>query len=98
MPNWVMGTEKRMVEHIRYRNTVITGEVTAVHINGTFDVKLSGEDVAYKNITTIFTKPDFQIGDSVGVQFRYGDKGAPVIIGSDRKKIQTPVNITFNYV
>ena len=91
-------TNKRIVDHIQYRNTVIVGEVTAVHINGTYDVKLSGEDDAYVTIPTIFTNPDFGIDESVAIQFGYGDRGDPVIIGRDRRKIQTPKSITYNYV
>ena len=91
-------TNKRMVDHIQYRNTVIVGEVIAAHINGTYDVKLSGESEAYVTIPTIFTNPDFEIGESVGVQFGYGDRGDPVIIGRDRRKIQVPKSITYNYV
>ena len=91
-------TNKRIVDHVQYRNTVIVGEVTAVHINGTYDVKLSGEADAYVTIPTIFTNPDFEVGESVGVQFGYGNRGSPMIIGRDRRKIQTPVAITYNYV
>ena len=98
MPNLRMGTERRIVDHIKYRNTVIVGEVTAAHINGTYDVKLSGEDEAYVTIPTIFTNPDFEVGKSVGVQFGYGDRGDPIIIGHDSRKIQTPKAITYNYV
>jgi len=99
MPN-IFGkmTSKRIVDHIQYRNTVIVGEVTAAHINGTYDVKLSGEDDAYVTIPTIFTNPDFEVGESVGVQFGYGNRGDPVIIGRDRRKIQTPKSVTYNYV
>ena len=91
-------TNKRIVDHIQYRNTVIVGEVVTVHINGTYDVKLSGEDDAYVTIPTIFTNPDFEVGESVGVQFGYGDRGDPAIIGRDRRKIQTPKSIIYNYV
>ena len=99
MPN-IFGTmtNQRIVDHIKYRNTVITGEVTIAHINNTYDVKLSGEDTAYVNIPTIFTNPDFEVGESVGVQCNYGDRGSLIIIGRDRKKIQAPVAIIYNYV
>ena len=91
-------TNKRIVDHVQYRNTVIVGEVTAAHINGTYDVKLSGEADAYVTIPTIFTNPDFEVGESVGIQFGCGDRGDPMIIGSDRRKIQTPKSIIYNYV
>ena len=91
-------TNNRIVDHAQYRNTVIVGEVVAAHINGTYDVKLSGENDAYVTIPTIFTNPDFEIGESVGVQFAYGKRGNPIIIGRDRRKIQTPKSITYNYV
>ena len=41
---------------------------------------------------------DFTIDESVGVQFGRGNRESPVIIGRDRKKIQTPKTITYNYV
>jgi len=91
-------TNKRIVDHVQYRNTVIVGEVTVAHINRTYDVKLSGESDAYVTIPTIFTNPDFEVGESVGVQLCYGDRGSLVIIGRDRRKIQTPKSITYNYV
>ena len=91
-------TNKRIVDHIQYRNTVIVGEVVTAHINGTYNVKLSGEDDAYVTIPTIFTNPDFEVGESVGVQFGYGDRGDPIIIGHDSRKIQTPNAIIYNYV
>ena len=98
MHNWATRTEVRIVGHVKYRNTVIVGEVITTHINGTYDVKLSGEDEIQPNIPTIFTNPNFEIGESVGVQFGYGDRGDPVIIGRDRRKIQKPKSITYNYV
>lgn len=91
-------TNKRIVDHIQYRNTVIVGEVTSAHINGTYNVKLSGEDDAYVTIPTIFTNPDFEIGESVAIQLHYGNRGSLVIIGRDRRKIQVPKSITYNYV
>ena len=99
MPN-IFGkrTEDRIVGHVKYRNTVITGEVTVANINKTYDVKLAGEDTARPDIPTIFTNPDFTVGESVGVQFGRGNREDPIIIGRDRKKIQTPANITYNYV
>lgn len=96
--NFASMTNKRIVDNIDYKNTVIVGEVVAAHINGTYDVKLSGEDDAYVTIPTIFTNPDFEIGESVGVQLHYGDRGSPVIIGRDRRKIQVPKSVTYNYV
>ena len=91
-------TNQRIVDHVKYRNTVITGEVIVVNINKTYNVKLAGEDEARPGIPTIFTNPDFTVGKSVGVQFGRGNRESPVIIGRDRKKIQTPKVITFNYV
>ena len=96
--NFSKMTNKRIVDHVKYRNTVIVGEITAAHINGTYDVRLSGESDAYVTIPTIFTNPDFEIGESVAVQLNYGDRGDLVIIGRDRRKIQTPKSIIYNYV
>ena len=99
MPNiFGLMTNQRIVGHVKYRNTVITGEVTVANINRTYNVKLAGEDEARPNIPTIFTNPDFTVGESVGVQFGRGNREDPIIIGRDRKKIQTPKIITFNYV
>jgi len=98
MPSFVVGTEKRIVNHIGYRNTVIVGEVTGVNPNKTFNCKLSGEDDAIVNIPTIFSNPGFEVEDMVGVQFPYGDRGDPVIIGRDRRKAQTPKIVYYNYV
>ena len=99
MPN-IFGpmTNQRIVGHVKYRNTVITGEVTVANINKTYDVKLAGEDEARPGIPTIFTNPDFTVEEPVGVQFGRGNREDPIIIGRDRKKIQTPKAITFNYI
>ena len=98
MRNWGATTESRIVDHVGYRNTVIVGEVSAAHINKTFDVKLSGEDDAYVTIPTIFSNPDFGVGESVAVHLNYGNRGDPVIIGKDRRKVQTSKSIIYNYV
>ena len=98
MPNWAVGTDQRIINHIGYRNTVIVGEVTEVNPNKTFNCKLSGEDDAYINIPTIFTNPDFEVGEMVGLQFNYGDRGDPIIIGRDRRKVQMLKIVYYNYV
>lgn len=86
------------VGNIKYRNTVIAGEVTAVHNNGTYDVKLAGEDSAYPNIPTIFINPSFGVGEMVGVVFEGGNMEMPKIVGGAKKIAQTTNSITFNYV
>lgn len=90
--------EDVMIGHIKYRNTVVAGEVTVVHNNGTYDVKLAGEDSAYPNIPTIFINPDFGIGEMVGVAFEGGLMEMPKIIGGAKKVAQTTNSITYNYV
>jgi len=98
MPNWAGGTEKRIVGHIGFRNTVIVGEVTGVNSNKTFNCKLSGETESYVNIPTIFTNPDFEVGEMVGLQLGYGDRGDPIIMGRDRRKLQTPKVVYYDYI
>ena len=98
MPSWAGGTEKRIVNQIGYRNTVIVGEVTKVNPNKTYDCKLSGETESYVNIPTIFSNPDFEVSEMIGIQFNYGDRGDPIIIGRDRRKVQTPRVVYYNYV
>lgn len=86
------------VGNIKYRNTVIAGEVTAVNNNGTFDVKLVGEDTAYPNIPTIFINPNFGVGEMVGIVFEGGNMGIPKIVGGAKKVAQIVNSITYDYV
>lgn len=91
-------TNKKTIGHIKYRNTVIAGEVTVIHDNGTYDVKLASEDSAYPNIPTIFINPNFGVGEIVGVVFEGGNMEMPKIVGGAKKVAQTTNSITFDYV
>ena len=91
-------TKDVIIGHIKYRNTVIAGEVTAVHNNGTYDVKLAWENIAYPNIPTIFINPNFGVGEMVGVVFEGGNWEMPKIVGGAKKTAQTTNSIAWNYI
>jgi len=49
--------ETDTINNIKYRNNVVTGEIESVNGNNTYDVYISGSDVAYPNIPTTLKVP-----------------------------------------
>ena len=86
------------IGNIKYRNTVVAGEVMAINDNGTFDIKLAGEGATRPNIPTIFINPSFNVGEMVGVAFEGGIMEMPKIIGGAKKRTQIVNSISYDYV
>jgi len=80
----------------KYRNNVVTGEVATVNSNGTYDIYISGCDVAYPSIPTTLRNPDFSVGDAVEILIEYGNKELPIIIGLSKKIVQDITQIDMN--
>jgi len=78
----------KRIDHIKYRNNVVTGEVATDNGNGTYDVYIAGSDVAYPNIPTTVREPDFGVGEAVEILIEYGNKEMPIIIGHAKKITQ----------
>jgi len=88
----------RMIGTIKYKNNIVTGEVATVNNNGTYDVYISGCDIAYPNIPTTLTEPDFAVGDAVEILVEYGNKEMPIIIGLSKKIVQDITQVGMNVI
>jgi len=86
----------KRIDHIKYRNNVVTGEVATDNGNGTYDVYIAGSDVAYPNIPTTVREPDFGVGEAVEILIEYGNKEMPIIIGHAKKVVQEFVEDVIN--
>jgi len=84
------------IGNIKYRNNVVTGEIATVNGNNTYDVYISGSDVAYPNIPTTVKEPDFEVGEAVEILIEYGNKEMPIIIGHAKKVTQEFVEDEIN--
>jgi len=71
-------------------------EVATVNSNGTYDIYISGCDVAYPSIPTTLRNPDFSVGDAVEILIEYGNKELPIIIGLSKKIVQDITQIDMN--
>jgi len=88
--------ETDTINNIKYRNNVVTGEIATVNGNNTYDVYISGSDVAYPNIPTTVKEPDFEVGEAVEILIEYGNKEMPIIIGHAKKVTQDFVEDEIN--
>ena len=88
---------KETVDHIKYRNTVMTGEVTAVNSDGTYNVKIAQAGSAYPNIDTLDYNANFSVGEIVDIAFEYGNRELPKIMGTAKKIAQEPSVVETDY-
>jgi hypothetical protein len=88
---------KETVDHIKYRNTVMTGEVTAVNSDGTYNVKIAQAGSAYPNIETLDYNANFSVGEIVDIAFEYGNRELPKIMGTAKKIAQEPSVVEVDY-
>ena len=93
--NLVKILDKR-VNHIKYRNNVVTGVIAVDNGNKTYDVFIAGSTGAYPDIPTTLPNPDFSINDPVEVITEYGDKESLIIIGYSNKVVQEFVEEVVN--
>jgi len=81
---------KNVIDQIKYRGTILTGEVTKDNGDGTYDVKISQADDPYPNVETAFYDEFFSVGEIVVVTFEDGNKERPRIWGHAKKIAQEP--------
>ncbi len=84
------------INHIKYKNNVVTGVIATDNGNGTYDVYIAGADVAYPNVPTTMPEPDFSIDDPVEIAIEYGNKEMPILIGHAKKIVQEFVEDVIN--
>ena len=97
MSDFVNDIIKNSVNQIKYRNTIVNGEITAANSDGTYDVKIANANSAYPSVETILYNETFSIGEIVDIAFEYGNKEAPKIIGHSKKIAQSPVVVEVDY-
>lgn len=84
---------RNVIDHIKYRGTMVTGEITVDNGDGTYDVKIAQSDKAYPNVETAFLGMAFSAGEVVLVTFEYGSKEMPRILGYAKRIVQHPVDV-----
>ena len=67
------------IGNIIYRGFFVTGEVAVDNGDGSYDVYIAGESKAYPNIFTLARNPDIEVGDTVRILYKNGDKNNPII-------------------
>jgi hypothetical protein len=88
---------KNISDHIKYRNTVMTGEVTAVNSDGTYDVKIAQASSAYPDVEALDYNANFSVGEIVDIAFEYGNRELPKIMGTAKKIAQEPSVVEVDY-
>lgn len=83
-------TNKNVIDHINYRSTVMTGEVTADNGDGTYDIRINKAISAYPNVEPINYDAVYLVGEIVDIIFEYGCRESPKIIGHSKKILQDP--------
>lgn len=98
MPSNIFGNKiKNIIGQIKYRETYVTGEITADNGDGTYNVKINNADTAYKDVETRGYNVHFSIGEIVDIGYEYGNKESPKILGPSKKLPQEPKLVEVNY-
>jgi hypothetical protein len=97
MSNYFRKINKETVDHIKYRNTVMTGEITAVNTDGTYNVKIAQAGSAYPDVETLDYNANFSVGEIVDIAFEYGNRELPKIMGTAKKIAQEPSVVETDY-
>lgn len=95
--NFFRNMTKNIVDHIKYRETYVTGEIIADNEDGTYDVKINNASSAYKNVETRNYGAIFSVGEIVDIGYEYGNKESPKILGSSKKIPQEPKQVEVDY-
>jgi hypothetical protein len=88
---------QNVIDQIKYRGTILTGEITKDNDDGTYDVKISQADDPYPNVETAFYDEIFSVGEIVVVTFEDGNKERPRIWGHAKKIAQEPKIVEVDY-
>ena len=97
MSNAFHKISKNIVDHIKYRTTVMTGEITKVNNDGTYNIKIAQSGAAYPNVETLDYNAFFSRGEIVDIAFEYGSRELPKIMGTAKKIAQEPKQIEVDY-
>jgi hypothetical protein len=97
MSNFIDDIIKNANDQIKYKETVVTGEVTADNGDGTYNVKIANSPTAYPNVETATYGDTFSVGEIAIITFEYGNKEMPRLWGHAKKIAQSPVNVEVDY-
>ena len=97
MSNFINDIIKNANDQIKYKETVVTGEVTADNGDGTYDVKIANAPTAYPNVLTATYGDTFSVGEIAIITFEYGNKEMPRLWGHAKKIKQTPKVVEVDY-
>jgi len=95
--NFYKDITKNVVDQIKYRGALVTGEITVDNGDGTYDVKINNASSAYKNVETVTYGAVFSVGEIVVIGYEYGSKESPKILGSAKKIPQEPKQVEVDY-
>ena len=97
MSDFVNNIIKNSVNQIKYRQTIVNGEITSINSDRTYDVKIAQASSAFPNIESVLYGEEFTVGEIVDIAYEYGNKEAPKIIGHAKKIVQEPKQVEVNY-
>ena len=97
MSNFINDIIKNANDQIKYKETVVTGEVTADNGDGTYNVKIANSPTAYPNVETATYGDTFSVGEIAIITFEYGNKEMPRLWGHAKKIKQDPVEVEVDY-
>ena len=69
------------VKNIKYREAYLTGIITAVNANGSYDVEINNSGKSIKNIFPNDPNITYAVGNTVGIGWEDCNREKPVIIG-----------------
>ena len=97
MSNFIDDIIKNANDQIKYKETVVTGEVTVDNGDGTYDVKIANAPTAYPSVETATYGDTFAVGEIAIITFEYGNKEMPRLWGHAKKIKQNPVQVEVDY-
>jgi len=97
MSDFIGEVIKNSNNQIKYKNTVVMGEITIDNNNGTYNVKIANASSAYPNVETVINNAVFSVGEIVDMIYEYGNKELPKILGHSKNIRQEPVEVEVDY-
>jgi len=81
---------KNVIDQIKYRETIITGEIKTDNGDGTYGVEISQSGKTYPNVETAHYGDVFTVGEIAIITYEYGNKERPRLWGHAKKIAQEP--------
>lgn len=88
---------KNVIDQIKYRETIITGEIKTDNEDGTYGVEISQSGKTYPNVETAHYGDIFTVGEIAIITYEYGNKEMPRIWGHAKKIAQDPKIVEVDY-